>query len=97
MVARESAFSGTEVDPAQGTTTEEHLQGDIAFAFRQYWEATADLAWLKADGYKVIEGIARFWASKAYRDKDGKHYSIGQIMGPDEYHGARAARPTAAG
>jgi hypothetical protein len=35
MFPWESAFSGTEVDPAQGTTTEEHLQGDIAFAFKQ--------------------------------------------------------------
>lgn len=87
MFPWESAYSGTEVDPAQGTTTEEHLQGDIAFAFRQYWEATADVGWLKTEGYPVIHAIARFWASKAYRHKSSGAYSIGAIMGPDEYHG----------
>eukprot|EP00040_Diaphanoeca_grandis_P037209 m.241379 g.241379 ORF g.241379 m.241379 type:complete len:829 (-) comp33773_c2_seq1:1694-4180(-) len=86
MFPWESAYSGTEVDPAQGTTTEEHLQGDIAFAFRQYYEATADVAWLKSDGFEVIEAIARFWASKAVKNTD-ETYSIPHIMGPDEYHG----------
>eukprot|EP00039_Didymoeca_costata_P003219 m.66143 g.66143 ORF g.66143 m.66143 type:complete len:560 (-) comp11784_c0_seq2:129-1808(-) len=86
MFPWESAFSGVEVDPAQGTTTEEHLQGDIAFAFRQYYEATGDVTWLKTTGFEVIEGIATFWASKAVRNANGT-YSIPNIMGPDEYHG----------
>jgi trehalose/maltose hydrolase-like predicted phosphorylase len=34
-----------------GTTTEEHLQGDIAFAFRQYWQTTRDVRWLKESGF----------------------------------------------
>eukprot|EP00937_MAST-01D_sp_MAST-1D-sp2_P003242 g3242.t1 len=87
MFPWESAFTGAEVDPAPGTTTEEHLQGDIAFAFYQYWQATRDLAWLRG-AYPVFEGIAQFWASKAVPAADGSgRYSIPHIMGPDEYHG----------
>jgi trehalose/maltose hydrolase-like predicted phosphorylase len=86
LLLQESAFSGTEVDPCSGTTTEEHLQGDIAFAFKQFWGSTNDLSWLKAFGYPVIEGIAQFWASKATKNSNGS-FSIPHIMGPDEYHG----------
>ena len=60
----------------EGTTTEEHLQGDIAFAFKQYWGATNDLDWLKGDGFRVIEGIATFWASKAVKNVADGTYSI---------------------
>eukprot|EP00041_Stephanoeca_diplocostata_P022033 m.522676 g.522676 ORF g.522676 m.522676 type:complete len:859 (+) comp21968_c0_seq3:119-2695(+) len=86
MFPWESAFTGTETDPAKGTTIEEHLQGDIAFAFRQYYFATGDVTWLTNSGFPVLEGIARFWASKAYLNANGT-YSIAKIMGPDEYHG----------
>ena len=81
MFPWESAYSGTEVDPSRATTTEEHLQGDIAFAFKQYWGATHDLAWLKSHGFAVIEGIATFWASKAVKNAADGSYSIPHIMG----------------
>lgn len=89
MFPWESAFTGAEVDPAPGTTTEEHLQGDIALAFKQYYEATGllqDAAQRPLPGHAVVEGIARFWSSKAVKGPDGQ-YSIPHIMGPDEYHG----------
>ena len=86
MFPWESAYTGSEVDPAPGTTTEEHLQGDIAFAFHQYWTATHDLQWLVSTGFAVLDGIADFWVSKAVANTDGS-YSIPHIMGPDEYHG----------
>lgn len=74
------------MDPAKGTTIEEHIQGDIAFAFVQHWDATHDLEWLTQSGFPVLEGIAQFWASKVVSNADGS-YSIPDIMGPDEYHG----------
>ncbi|EDQ89749.1 uncharacterized protein MONBRDRAFT_16873 [Monosiga brevicollis MX1] len=86
MFPWESAFTGQETDPAPGTLNEEHIQGDIAFAFRQYFQATGDGAWLNSTGYDVLAKVAAFWASKAQRNSDGS-YSIPDIMGPDEYHG----------
>lgn len=79
-------MTGAEVDPAKGTTIEEHIEGDIAFSFQQYWQAHRNRTWLAAAGYDVIHGIAQFWVSKAVRNNDGS-YSIPNIMGPDEYHG----------
>ncbi|EGD75513.1 hypothetical protein PTSG_06584 [Salpingoeca rosetta] len=86
MFPWESAFTGQEVDPAPGTTIEEHIQGDIVFAYYQHWLLTADVDWLRSTAFPVIEGIAQFWASKAVPNKDGS-FSIPDIMGPDEYHG----------
>jgi trehalose/maltose hydrolase-like predicted phosphorylase len=52
----------------------------------QFWLATQNVTWLKLEGFPVLEGIARFWASKAVLNSGGS-YSIPHIMGPDEYHG----------
>ena len=81
MFPWESAFTGAEVDPASGTTIEEHIEGDIAFAFLQHWQATLNTTWLTTAAYPVMQGLAAFWASKAYANQDGT-YSIGHIMGP---------------
>ena len=44
---------------------EQHITADIALAQWQYYEATGDLTWLKTQGWPVISGAARFWASRA--------------------------------
>eukprot|EP01147_Barroeca_monosierra_P000346 gene346-3710_t len=86
MFPWESAFTGSEVDPAPETKIEEHIQGDIVLAFYQHWLLTRDVIWLKNAAFPVIEGVAQFWASKAVKNNDSS-YSINDIMGPDEYHG----------
>ena len=43
------------------------------------------MTWLKEEGFGLLHGIARFWASKAVRNDDGS-YSIPQTGTPDEYH-----------
>ena len=91
-----SAFTGADNEPgnpfvselsAASTNfpTEDHLAGDISLAFQQHWAATRNATWLRQRGFSVIEGIARFWASKAVRNSDGT-YSIPQTQSPDEYH-----------
>ena len=89
----ESAWAGVEQDPGN---TEDHLQGDIAFALLQHWWATGDREWLQASGYPVLEGLATFYASRvrchASRGGGGGGAAAGtcsieRTMGPDEYHG----------
>jgi len=63
--------------------TQIHLQGDIALATWQYYLATGDAKWLDSH-WRIIEGIAKFWASKATLNGDGT-YSIKNVAGPDEY------------
>ena len=72
--------------PGPHWPTEDHINGDISLAFQQYYATTANKTWLRdGGGFAVIEGIARFWASKATRNSDGS-YSIPQTQSPDEYH-----------
>ncbi|CAE8603635.1 unnamed protein product [Polarella glacialis] len=80
----ESAVAGIEQSPGE-SQDEDHVQGDISWAFQQYWYATGDRAWLQESGFAIIEGIARFYASRVVRwDDDSFH--IEHTMGPDEYH-----------
>ena len=48
MFPWESAFDGDEATPAgYGTGLyEQHITGDVMFAFMQYWYLTKDLKWL---------------------------------------------------
>ena len=77
-----SAFVGIEENPLQ---TEDHLQGDIALAFLQHFYATGDTQWLAEKGFPVLEGLARFWASRVDALRDGI-YQIAATRSPDEYH-----------
>ncbi|MFC7305080.1 glycosyl hydrolase family 65 protein [Streptomyces monticola] len=72
--------------------TQIHLQGDIALAVRQYWQATGDRTWLRERGWPLLKGIAEFWADRAvHNTKDGHgrirdgSYSLNEVAGPDEY------------
>jgi kojibiose phosphorylase len=95
--AWESADTGEDVTPAYYFTArgerkdtrtgeeEHHLNADIGFAVWQYWQATGDEAYLLEEGAELLVELARFWASRAERDADGRWHVRG-VIGPDEYH-----------
>ncbi|HEY8980830.1 MAG TPA: glycosyl hydrolase family 65 protein [Streptomyces sp.] len=64
--------------------TQNHLQGDIALAAWQYYLATGDRPWLREKGWPLLDGLARYWASRVTANKDGS-YSVREVAGPDEY------------
>ncbi|MBK3564006.1 discoidin domain-containing protein, partial [Streptomyces sp. MBT62] len=64
--------------------TQNHLQGDIALAARQYYLATGDRAWLRTEGWPLLNGLAQYWTSRVTKNTDGS-YSIKEVAGPDEY------------
>ena len=66
-------------------TEEQHISADVAYAVWQYWQATADLPFLLDAGAEIILETARFWASRATLEADGR-YHIRGVIGPDEYH-----------
>jgi len=66
-------------------TLEQHISADIAYAVWQYWQATADVAFLLEAGAEIVLETARFWASRADLESDGQ-YHIRDVIGPDEYH-----------
>ena len=62
-----------------------HISADIAYAVWQYWRATGDDEFFLSAGAEIMLETARFWASRAAPEADGKRH-IRHVIGPDEYH-----------
>jgi len=97
LYAWESATTGAETTPGHvigpdgrpvevlSGKQEQHISDDVAFAVWQYWLATGDDAFMLEAGAEIMLETARFWASRAILEADGKRHIRG-VMGPDEYH-----------
>jgi kojibiose phosphorylase len=97
LYAWESADTGEEMTPPFVVSPdgeivriltgeqEHHISADVAFGVWKYWEATGDERFLVDAGAEILIETARFWASRAEREDDGR-YHIRGIIGPDEYH-----------
>ena len=97
MYAWESADTGEEATPervagSDGTMIniltgrlEQHITADVAYAVWQYWRITGDDAFFLEAGAEILLETARFWASRAAAEADGKRH-IRHVIGPDEYH-----------
>ncbi|MBU3887866.1 glycoside hydrolase family 65 protein [Methylosinus sp. KRF6] len=64
---------------------EHHISADIAYAVWQYWRATGDDGFMIDAGGDILIETARFWASRARMEPDGRAH-IRAVIGPDEYH-----------
>jgi trehalose/maltose hydrolase-like predicted phosphorylase len=97
LYAWESTDTGEEATPTHAVdwngqvvaircgTEEHHISADIAYAVWQYWQSTQDTTFLCEAGAEILLETARFWASRATRESDGR-YHIRGVIGPDEYH-----------
>lgn len=64
-------------------TAQYHINADIAFAIKQYVEATGDDTLLTDGGAELVFETARVWADLAHLVEDSYH--IDEVTGPDEY------------
>ena len=63
-----------------------HLNADIAYALRQYLDATGDTAILDAGGAVLLAETARIWLEIGFHDPArGGAFVINRVTGPDEY------------
>jgi trehalose/maltose hydrolase-like predicted phosphorylase len=97
LYAWESTDTGEETTPEEVIVSEgqlvpvlcgleeHHISADIAYAVWQYWQATLDEEFLVSAGAEILLETARFWASRAILENDGR-YHIRRVIGPDEYH-----------
>jgi trehalose/maltose hydrolase-like predicted phosphorylase len=97
LYAWESADTGDETTPRTVVTPEgqvvsfltgereHHTSADIAYAVWQYWRVTGDNVFMLAAGAEILVETARFWASRAQVEGDGRAH-IREVIGPDEYH-----------
>jgi len=97
LFAWESADTGVETTPERVVTPdgsmveilsgkmEHHISADVAYAVWQYWRATGDDDFFLRAGAEILLDTARFWASRAIAESDGRRH-IRHVVGPDEYH-----------
>jgi alpha,alpha-trehalose phosphorylase len=64
-------------------TAQYHINADIAYAIKQYVDATGDLSLLTEGGAEAVFETARIWADLAHLVDDS--YRIDEVTGPDEY------------
>jgi trehalose/maltose hydrolase-like predicted phosphorylase len=68
MFPWEADERGVETTPhfaVQNARSEIHVNGDVALAQWQYYQATGDSSWLATDGFPVIKETADFWVSRS--------------------------------
>ena len=97
LYAWESADTGLETTPERVVVPdgrvveiltgkmEHHISADVAYAVWQYWHATGDDDFFLRAGAEILLDTARFWASRAVAEADGKRH-VRHVIGPDEYH-----------
>ncbi len=77
-------ISGTECSgffPAG--SAQAHINGDIAWAFLQYYDVTGDITFMAEKGAAVLVETARAWLEMGHMEEDG--FRIDCVTGPDEY------------
>ncbi|NEX92498.1 glycoside hydrolase family 65 protein [Caulobacter sp. 17J65-9] len=97
LYAWESASTGEETTPERVVgpngelipiltgLMEHHISADVALAVWRYWRATDDDDFFVSAGAEIMLETARFWASRAVLEADGKRH-MRHVIGPDEYH-----------
>ena len=65
-----------------------HVNLAVAYNVWQYFQVTADIAFLRHRGAELIVESARLFASIATHNEDRQRYDILGVLGPDEYHDA---------
>lgn len=64
-------------------TAQYHIDGDISYAFLQYWDATGDIPFMAEHGAEALVETARFWLELGHMGEGG--FRMECVTGPDEY------------
>lgn len=70
-----------------------HIGLAVAYSVWQYYQATADVPFLIAEGAELLVEIARLFSSLATHDAGDDRYDITGVMGPDEFHDGYPGAP----
>ena len=63
-----------------------HVGLAVVYGVWQYYQATADLAFLRDGGADLMIEVTRHFASRATYDVAEDRSDIAAVMGPDEFH-----------
>ncbi len=65
-------------------TAQYHINADIAYSIKLYYEATGDLDYMARAGAEIVMETARIWLGIGSYDRAGR-FCINEVTGPDEY------------
>lgn len=65
-------------------TAQYHINADIAYSIKLYFEATGDLDFMAQAGAEIVLETARIWLGIGSYNRDGQ-FCINEVTGPDEY------------
>lgn len=65
-------------------TAQYHINADIAYSIKSYYEATGDLDYMAQAGLEIVMETARIWIGIGSNDREGR-FCINEVTGPDEY------------
>ena len=65
-------------------TAQYHINADIAYSVKLYYEATGDLDYMAQAGAEIVLETARIWLGIGSYDRQGR-FCINEVTGPDEY------------
>jgi alpha,alpha-trehalose phosphorylase len=65
-------------------TAQYHINADIAYSIKAYFEATGDLDYMAQAGAEIVLETARIWLGIGNYDRAGR-FCINEVTGPDEY------------
>ncbi len=67
-------------------TAQYHINADVAFAIRRYYDATGDADFMKSCGVEILCETARLWLDAGdFIPSRGGQFCINGVTGPDEY------------
>jgi trehalose/maltose hydrolase-like predicted phosphorylase len=67
-------------------TAQYHINADVAFAIRRYYDATEDEDFMKRYGAEILCETARLWYQAGdFIEARGNRFCINGVTGPDEY------------
>lgn len=66
-------------------TAQFHINADIAYAVKSYWEVTGDDDFMLTQGAELVFETARVWLDLGHYDNAGEQFCIHTVTGPDEY------------
>lgn len=81
----ESADTGKEMVGGE-FAKERHITADVGWAAWQYYLWTGDKAYLKSEGWPILQATAQYWVSRVTKGADGKYHVKG-VLSPDETAG----------
>lgn len=67
---------------------EQHINGDVAMAFRLHWHTTGNLTFLR-ESWPLINATAAFWASRFVHHAGSGNWTVLGVVGPDEPSGVQ--------